>query len=98
MKEFCLKAFKFISVSVGVLVAAYGVGWSGATVLYNLFKTDKVEAQDYVKEVIQSSESKIMGIHNADVSGIKGSIGIVVDQNKEIMRQNTEILKRLPRY
>lgn len=95
MKELAGKAFKFIGASIGVLVAAYTLGWSGAITLHNLFKTEKVEAQAFVKESVQGSESKIMGIHNADVSGIRESIGIVVKQNENIMKQNTEILKRL---
>lgn len=97
MKELAAKAFKFIGASVGVLVAAYTLGWSGAITLHSLFKTEKAEAQAFVKSAVNDSESKIMAVHNADVSGIRDSIGIVVRQNENIMRQNTEILKRLPK-
>lgn len=97
MKDLASKAFKFLAASVAVLVTAYGVGWTGATTLYTLFKTEKAESQSFVKEELQKTESKIMGIHNADVSGIRESVGIIVKQNESIMRQNTEILNRLPR-
>lgn len=96
MKDLAAKAFKFIGASVGVLVAAYTLGWSGALTLHNLFKTEKAEAQVFVKDAVKESETKIMGIHNADMNGISGQIGILVKQNETIMRQNTEILKRLP--
>lgn len=91
------KFLKFLGASIGVLVAAYTIGWSGALALHALFKTERTEAQAFVKDSIEESESKISGIHNADINGIHTSFGIVIKQNENIMRQNTEILKRLPK-
>lgn len=97
MKEWALKLFKFVGASIGVLMAAYTLGWSGATTLHYLFKTEKTEAQTFVKESIVESESKIMGIHNADVTGLREGILIISRQNQTMIQQNTEILRRLPR-
>ena len=97
MKDLASKAFKFIAASIGVLVAAYTLGWSGAITLHNLFKTERVEAQAFVVGQIASTEQKLMEIRRADLEGIHGKIDILARQNDTMIKQNTEILKRLPR-
>lgn len=96
-KELAAKAFKFIGASIGVLVAAYTLGWSGAITLHSLFKAEKAEGQAFVVDQLQMVESKMMEIRKADMDGLSGQIRILVRQNGNIMRQNTEILKRLPK-
>lgn len=82
------KAFKFISASIGLLIAAYTVGWSGALTLHNLFKTERVEAQQFVVEKIQEAESKWNSIRQADLDGIHGKMDILIKQNNLIISQN----------
>lgn len=89
------KIFKIVGASIGMLVTAYGIGWSGAMVIHKLFVTDRVEAKEMVIEIVDQREAKIMAIHQSDMEGLNGKIGILVEQNKTIMQQNTEILKRV---
>lgn len=88
MKELAGKAFKFIGASIGVLVAAYTVGWSGAMTLHNLFRADRVEAETFVTQKITDTKNEIMAIHSADMTGLKGQIDILVTQNNLIISQN----------
>jgi hypothetical protein len=88
MKELAIKAFKFIGASVGLLVTAYTLGWSGAITLHNLFKTEKAEAVQYVEGRIAEQETKFMAIRQADLDGIHGKMDILIDQNKLIISQN----------
>lgn len=97
MKDLATKAFKFIGASIGILVAAYTVGWSGAIALHNLFKTERADAQAFVVNQISGAEAKFMAIRNADMAGLNGQIGILTKQNEVMIKQNTEILSRIPR-
>lgn len=94
-KELAIKAFKYIAAALGTLVTAYAVGFSGATVLHNLFKTEKAEAYQYVDSRIQSSESKLMEIRKADLDGIHGKMDILINQNNLIISQNYRTRKAI---
>jgi len=87
------KAFKFVAASLGVLVAVYTLGWSGAITLHNLFKAERSEAQGYVREQINIAESRFMTIHRADMDGLNGQLKILIDQNKLIISQNYKTRK-----
>lgn len=87
-KELASKAFKFIAASVGLLIAAYTVGWSGAITLHALFKTERIEAQEFVATKLNETEKKLMQIREADMNGINGQLKILIDQNNLIISQN----------
>ena len=65
--------------------------------MHTLFKTEKAEAQAYVRTAVADSEAKVLRIHDADIAGLRGNFDILVKQNETLIQQNTEILKRLPR-
>lgn len=88
MKELAAKIGKFIGASIGVLVAAYTVGWSGAITLHNLFKTEASEAKAFVLDQVGNSEEKILAIHRADIDSIRAPLKILIEQNKVIISQN----------
>lgn len=95
MKELLAKGIKFVGASVGVLLAAYTVGWSGATTLHFLFKSDRAEAEKFVIDHVTQVENRVMGVHNADMNGIHGSLNILIDQNKMIISQNYRTRKAI---
>jgi hypothetical protein len=92
-KELVSKALKFIGASVGVLVAAYTVGWSGAITLHSMFKAEKAEAEMFVTTRVDNFESKIMAIRKADMEGIQGKFDILIAQTNLIIAQNYKTRK-----
>jgi hypothetical protein len=95
MKDLAVKAFKFIGASIGVLVAAYTIGWSGAWTLHNLFKTERAEAQAFVVDKLHETEDKWNKVREADLDGIHGKMDILIDQNKLIISQNYRTRKAI---
>lgn len=67
MKEIFSKIFRFAAASIGLLIAAYTVGWSGAITLHNMFKTEKAEAQQFVTNSITSLDDKWTKIRESDL-------------------------------
>ena len=64
--------------------------------MHTLFKTEKAEAQAYVRTAVADSEAKVLRIHDADIAGLRGNFDILVKQNETLIQQNTENLKSLP--
>lgn len=87
MKPLIQVVFKYIGASIGVLVGAYTLGWSGAITLHNLFKTDRVEAMHFVENKILESEAKLMAIRSADLDGIHGKMDVIIRQNENLLGQ-----------
>lgn len=88
MKELLTKLWKFVSAAVGILVAAYTVGWSGAVTLHNMFKAEKAEAERFVIEQVSTVDAKWSAIRTADLDGIHGKMDILIGQNNLIISQN----------
>jgi hypothetical protein len=95
MKDLANKAFKFIAASIGILVSAWVMGWSGAIALHSMFKTERVEAQNFVNSKIVETETKWNAIRRADLDGIHGQLNILVEQNKLIISQNYRTRKMI---
>ena len=88
LKEMLSKVVKVLAASISILIAAYTVGFSGAIAIHELFKTEKSDAQAYVREQVSIAESRFMSIHRADMDGLNGQLKILIDQNKLIISQN----------
>jgi len=87
-KDMISKAVKVLAASFSILIAAYTIGFSGAIALHELFKTEKSDAQAYVREQVTNAEARFMSIHRADMDGLNGQLKILIDQNKLIISQN----------
>lgn len=95
MKPLIIKAFKWVGVTVGALAGIWGAGWSSAMIIQTLFETQAAKAELRIEKRIDERESKIMGIHNADMSGINGKIDLLSQQNNTIIKQNYKIMKMI---
>lgn len=95
MKDLAVKAFKFLGAAAGVLVAAFTMGWSGATTLHHLFKTERAEAQQFVVTQIKQTEQKWNAVREADLDGIHGKLDSQEQMLRLIISQNYRTRKAI---
>lgn len=95
MKTLALRALKWIVAVGSILGGLYLSGFGGATAIYNLFKTERAEAEIMMEKKIDEREAKIMAVHRSDMDGLHGKIDLLSKQNSTIINQNYKMIEMM---